>query len=170
MGAESMAWICRILFLLAFTVFWGGLTFYLGFVVRISHDVLNDPMDGGIITQRVTALLEILCLVTVGLMALNAYFVTQHARRLGYALWVCAGLVGSTLVALHLLHGQMDAVIDVGNFEIVDREVFERGHRHHKQATTLQWIASLGYFLITVYAWRMMDGEVHRPSERDTVT
>ena len=36
----------RILLILCFSLFWGGLTFYTGFVVRISHDVLGDPMDG----------------------------------------------------------------------------------------------------------------------------
>ena len=50
----------RILLILCFSLFWGGLTFYTGFVVRISHDVLEDPMDGGLITQRVTNLLQYL--------------------------------------------------------------------------------------------------------------
>ena len=55
----------RISFLLVFSLYWGGLTFYTGFVVRIAHDVLSDPMDGGLITQRVTVLLQVLGVVTL---------------------------------------------------------------------------------------------------------
>ena len=59
-----MIWFIRILFLLAFALYWGGLTFYTGVDVRISHDVLNYVMDGGLITQRVTAVLQLLGLGT----------------------------------------------------------------------------------------------------------
>jgi len=108
-----MIWLVRILLLLVFTLFWGGLTFYTGFVVRISHDVLSDPMDGGLITQRVTSLLQMLGVITVALMLLNAVAVGRHARRFGYWLLGCTGILAASLVGLFIVHGHLDQVIDV---------------------------------------------------------
>ena len=72
----------RALFLLVYALFWGGLTFYTGFVVRISHDVLNDPFDGGLITQRVTVVLQILGVIMVGFMVGNCIIVTRQVAEI----------------------------------------------------------------------------------------
>lgn len=150
----------RILLLLVFSLFWGGLTFYTGFVVRISHDVLNDPMDGGLITQRVTSVLQMLGVVMVALMLLNAVTVLGHARRLGSLLLVCTGVLAIALVGLFVVHGQLDQVIDVASSEITDRDAFTIGHRRYNQLTTIEWLSSLAYLLLTVFAWRPVDSPV----------
>jgi hypothetical protein len=161
-----MVWVCRILFLLAFALYWGGLTFYTGLVVRISHDVLSDPMDGGLITQRVTAVLQLLGVITVLLMACNCVAVARQSRKFGYALIGCAFLLGCSLIGLFVVHGHLDAVIDVGAHEIVDRDVFNAGHRRYNQLTTVQWLASLAYLPITVFAWRSIDTGMCRPPDQ----
>ena len=152
-----MMWACRIPLLIAFALYWGGLTFYTGFVVRISHDVLNDPMDGGLITQRVTAVLQLLGVVTVLLMAGNTVAVASRSRSYGLALGICATLLGCALIGLFLVHGHLDAVIDVADSEITDRAAFDAGHQRYNQLTTVQWLAALAYLPITLFAWRAID-------------
>jgi hypothetical protein len=152
-----MVWICRILFLLVFALFWGGLTFYTGFVVRISHDVLDDPMDGGLITQRVTAVLQVFGTVTVVLMACNALVIARYSKKCGYALGAIAAMVVCALAGLFVVHGHLDAVIDVAASEITDYDAFKIGHRRYNQLTTIQWLGSLAYLAITVFAWWSID-------------
>ena len=157
MGARmGFAW-SRLLLLLSFALFWGGLTFYTGFVVRIAHDVLDNPMDGGLITQRVTVLLQILGGITVLLMLWNAFQVSRKHRRFGMALALCAIVLGVALVGLTIVHGQLDAVIDVNAYKIVDRDAFVIGHRRYNQLTTVEWISALLYLPITIAAWQNVD-------------
>ena len=145
--------------LVVFALYWGGLTFYTGFVVRISHRVLADPMDGGLITQRVTEVLQWLCLIAVLMMLGNALVVLRKSRRLGGALIGCSGLVAIALVGLFIVHGHMDSVIDSRAVEILDRDTFDTGHRRYNQLTTVQWIASLAYLPTTIVAWRRLDAD-----------
>ena len=154
----------RTLLLLAFSLYWGGLTFYTGFVVRISHDVLADAMDGGLITQRVTSVLQMLGAVTVVLMAFNAIAVTRKVRSYGYVLIACTVVLALALMGLFLVHGQLDAIIDVEDRVITDRENFDRGHRRYNQLTTIQWLASLAYLPVTLVAWRSTDARMESPS------
>ncbi|MDP6719173.1 MAG: hypothetical protein QGF59_11015 [Pirellulaceae bacterium] len=152
-----MIWFSRVLLLLSYCLYWGGLTFYTGFVVRIAHDVLDDPMTGGIITQRSTALLQILGVVTVILMVCNCVVVVRLSPKYGYALIACAAVLSCSLIGLFIVHGHLDAIIDVGASEITDRDAFVTGHRRYNQLTTVQWLAALAYLPITVFAWRSID-------------
>lgn len=152
-----MTGMVRLLFLFSFSLFWGGLTFYTGFVVRISHDVLSDPMQGGLITQRVTALLQIFGGVTVLFMLWNAFDIRRHSRNFAIALTICAVLVGVAVTGLVVVHQQLDSVIDIDSAEITNREAFTIGHRRYNQLTTIEWLASLAYLPITIAAWRAVD-------------
>lgn len=152
-----MIGIVRSLLLFSFAVFWGGLTFYTGFAVRIAHDVLADPMDGGLITQRVTVLLQYFGAATVLLMLLNAIQVGCEIRKLGIALGVCAIVLGIAIGGLVYVHGQLDAVINVQASEIIHREAFTINHRRYNQLTTIEWLASLVYLPLAVVAWRKVD-------------
>ena len=161
-----MVWTLRVLLLLAFALHWGGLTFYTGVVVRISHELLDNPMDGGLITQRVTTVLQYLGIVTLTLMACNCVVVLRQSRKLGTLLCGCVLVLGCSLVGLFVVHGHLDAVIDVQAAEIIDRDTFATGHRRYNQLTTVQWLASLTYLLTTVSVWRSVDSETSRSSER----
>lgn len=156
-----MTSVFRIVFLLVFSLFWGGLTFYTGLVVRVTHDVLNDPMDGGLITQRVTDALQILGLVTLVLMGANGAIVMRKSKRFGITLFGLFALIGVSLVGLFVVHGQMDAVIEIQSSMISDREAFTAGHRRYNQLTTVEWLSSLAYLVITVFAWRSIDDGLH---------
>jgi hypothetical protein len=157
-----MVWLCRVLLLLVFSLFWGGLTFYTGVVLRISHAVLNDPMDGGLITQRVTAVLQILGVITVVLMACNCVVVVRQSPKFGYALVGCATLLGCSLIGLFVVHGQLDALIELETYAITDRDAFDAGHQRYNQLTTIEWLACLVYIPTTVFAWRSIDAGTNR--------
>lgn len=162
-----MIWLSRIPLLLVFSLFWGGLTFYTGFVVRIAHDVLSDPMDGGLITQRTTSVLQVLGVVTVVLMACNCAVVVRQSPKYGYALIACAAVLGCALVGLFVVHGHLDAAIDASVGEVIDREAFTIGHRRYNQLTTVEWIVSLAYVPLTVFAWRSIDARRDREGAID---
>ena len=155
----------RILLILCFSLFWGGLTFYTGFVVRISHDVLGDPMDGGLITQRVTNLLQYLGGVTVGLMFLNGWQVRKQAllnqdsllKRYAISLITINLILAASVCGLIVVHHQLDSVIDISNYEITDREQFVKSHRRYNQLTTVEWLSSIASISIFLLAWRRMD-------------
>ncbi|TWU57193.1 DUF4149 domain-containing protein [Rubripirellula reticaptiva] len=154
-----MTWVLRVLLLLSYSLYWGGLTFYTGFVVRISHDVLNDPMDGGLITQRVTSVLNVLGAVTVVLMACNCVVVMRQSPKYGYALAGCATVLGGVLIGLFVVHGHLDAIINIETMEITNRDAFVTGHRRYNQLTTIEWLCCLAYLPITVVAWRRIDSK-----------
>lgn len=152
-----MIWFARFAFIGTYALFWGGHTFYTGFVVRIAHDILNDPIDGGLITQRVTSLLQLLCCATVLMMFINAMLIARRNRKFGISLGLLAGIVAVAVGALFVVHGRLDAVIDIANGEIVDRDAFTIGHRRYNQWTTVQWVAALLYLPVTLAAWRSID-------------
>lgn len=155
----------RILLVLCFSLFWGGLTFYTGFVVRISHDVLEDPMDGGLITQRVTNLLQYLGGMTVVLMFLNGWQVRKQAllnqdsllKRYAISLTTINLILAASVCGLFFVHHQLDSVIDVLNYEITDRAQFVKSHRRYNQLTTVEWLSSIASISIALLAWRRMD-------------
>ncbi len=158
----------RVILLVSLSLFWGGLTFYTGFVVRVIHDVLNDPMDGGLITQRVTHILQILGAVACVFMIQNCFVVIKQfrryaakkqSRRYEAVLVICTFLFACSLIGLHLVHGQLDAVIDRPNHEVIDREAFVEGHRRYNQLTTVQWLSSSAYLMATVVAWMKVDSQ-----------
>ncbi|MGB7347762.1 MAG: hypothetical protein WBD20_26295 [Pirellulaceae bacterium] len=149
-----MVGIGRWLLLVSYALYWGGLTFYTGFVVRIIHDVVNDPMDGGMITQRVTVLLQFFGVVTTVLMLANAFQVGRSNKRHGCMLGLCAAALGVSIVGLLIVHSNLDAVIDIKAAQVTDRDVFTLNHRRYNQLTTVQWIASLIYLPITIVAWQ----------------
>jgi len=152
-----MHWTGRILLVLLFTIYWGGLTFYTGVVVRIIHLVLNDPMQGGLITQQVTVALQGLGFLTLPFMIWNAAGIVKHSRQLGFTLLVLTAVLACALIGLLVTHSQLDAVIDREAMEITDRVLFDAGHRRYNQLTTVQWVAALLYLPVTLIAWRKVD-------------
>ena len=162
MGGCNLITLVRSLFVLSYSMFWGGLTCYAGFVLRINHQVIVDPMLGGLITQRVTVLLQLLGAITVVLMLANAFQVSLVCQR--YAFWLAfwAIVLGVALGGLVIVHRRLDTVIDIDALEVINREVFDRNHRRYNQLTTIEWIASLIYLPTTIAAWQKVDRQLDR--------
>ena len=152
-----MTILLRTCLLLSFALFWGGLTFYTGIVVRIMHDVVSDPMTGGMITQQVTVVLQWLGVVTVVLMLANAVVVRKVSSRRFKVLLVCSLLLGLSLAGLFVVHNDLDAVISIKQIEITDRDEFVIGHRRYNRLTTVEWIATFLYLPVIVSVWRLQD-------------
>jgi hypothetical protein len=152
-----MTILLRTCLLLSFALFWGGLTFYTGIVVRIMHDVVSDPMTGGMITQQVTVVLQWLGVVTVVLMLANAVVVRKVSSRRFKVLLVCSLLLGLSLAGLFVVHNDLDAVISIKQTEITDRDEFVIGHRRYNRLTTVEWIATFLYLPVIVSVWRLQD-------------
>lgn len=160
--------VVRLSVLFTTALFWGGLTFYTGFVVRVSHDVLDDAMDGGLITQRVTSILQILAAVSVATMLLNAAFVIKHARRFGIALVLLSLILLLSVAGLFWVHAQLDAIIDVADKSITDHDAFTILHRRYNQFTTSEWIATVLYLALLPLAWRKVDIVVAKQGEEES--
>ena len=57
----------RSLFLVALSIYIGGFTFYSAVVIPVLHDRLESSLETGLITQRVTDVLNLLGVVTLSL-------------------------------------------------------------------------------------------------------
>ena len=147
----------RIGLVFMFALYWGGLTFYTGIVVRIIHLVLNDPMDGGLITQKVTLVLQVLGACTLQLMLVNDFSVARNSKRLGITLLGLTLILSFALVYLFTVHSQLDQLIDTKEMLITDRVEFDAAHRRYNQTTTVQWLAAVAYLPLSVHAWRVTD-------------
>ena len=152
-----MPWYARTVMLFVFALYWGGLTFYTGIVVRIIHFVLNDPMDGGLITQRVTNYLQLLGFCVLPFMIWNGMAVVRRSKRLGVMLLVLTGILAASLTCLVWVHSELDAVIDSESREVIEREIFTVLHRRYNQTTTVQWISAVIFLPLAVYSWRVLD-------------
>ena len=144
----------RVLLVFSFALFWGGLTFYTGFVVRISHDVVSDSMEGGLITQRVTELLQWLALVAVTFMFWESFATWKLFPRRAAIMIACCVAVGCSLAGLFVVHADLDAVISIETAEVIDRDSFRINHRHYNQLTTVEWIASVCFLPIAISTWQ----------------
>lgn len=147
----------RTAFVLLFAIFWGGLTAYTGFVVRISHNVLSDTMEGGLVTQQVTSVLQWLGASFAIAMFSNAIAVRKPCPRRATALTILAGIFTTSIVGLFVVHSQLDAVISIESSEILDRDAFTIGHRRYNQLTTIEWLSSLAYLPLALSTWTKTD-------------
>ena len=127
---------------------------------------LTIPWDGGLITQRVTVLLQYLGILTVVLMFLNGIEIFTRSKKYGFALLVCSLVLVVALVGLFVVHARLDAVIDVEAGVVTDRESFTIGHRRYNQFTTIQWVSLLVYLPVTIFAWRSTDATSGRDCEQ----
>ena len=144
----------RVLLVFSFALFWGGLTFYTGFVVRIAHDVVSDSMEGGLITQRVTELLQWLAVVAVTLMIWESLATWKSFPRRASIMIVCCVAVACSLAGLFADHAELDAVISIEAAEVIDRQSFTINHRRYNQLTTVEWIASVCFLPIAISTWQ----------------
>jgi hypothetical protein len=65
--------------------------------------------------------------------------------------------MGLTLAVLIWLHGRLDALLDPGQFSILDAEAFAVGHRWYLHVSTAQWLCAIVFGVLSVWAWREQD-------------
>ena len=135
-------------------MFWqGGFFFYSAVVVKVGTDVFS-MFDQGLITRQVAIWLNIagFCVLVAWVWDLLVERGACVRRR-----WFAWGVMLVSLVALILLHPQMDALVDVENHRLLRSADFRFLHRWYLWISTVQWLAAVVFTLWTLQNWRAVD-------------
>ncbi len=143
-------------------VFWlGGFTFYAAVVIPVLHDQLGSPLETGLVTRRVTDVLNAAGFVTIVLAwTLFRMEPERPSVRSARRRWSGAALAATTvcLLCLVLLHRVLDQMLDGGGLS-----GFYRLHRVYLWLSTIQWLANL--ILLTGWARAWRGGTGNQPAE-----
>jgi hypothetical protein len=156
-----LARIIRLLFVFALAIYLGGFTFYSVVVIPILHDQLGSSLEAGLVTQRVTKVLNEIGVVTL-LLGWRVYRDSRvagvggdrgHAWRLGPI------LVSTTcLLGLFALHSVLDRKLEAGT-----RVGFYPWHRAYLWTSTIQWVANI-VLMAQAVGFTVPRAEPDRPS------
>jgi hypothetical protein len=134
--------ILRWLFLVALSIYIGGFTFYSAVVIPILHDRLESSLETGLITQRVTDMLNLLGSATLSLgwcvYGLSTVYERRSDRGSSWKIWPLV-ISSICLVVLLMLHRVLDRKLETSTFA-----GFYPYHRAYLWTSTVQWIANLG--------------------------
>ena len=137
--------VLRRFYWVALSIWLGGFTLYSAVVIPILHDHLGVPFEVGLITRRVTNVLNAIGVVTL---LVGWWLVVdpgaRPADRNSTNRLRSAPLAISTLclAALVVLHVVMDAKLDRGRLA-----GFYSWHRAYLWISTVQWLANLALLL-----------------------
>jgi hypothetical protein len=148
--------ILRWFFLVALSIYTGGFTFYSAVVIPILHDQLESSLETGLITQRVTDMLNLLGIATLSLGWCVHVLSTIYERRTDQGgRWKIWPLVISSicLVVLLMLHRVLDRKLETSTFA-----GFYPYHRAYLWTSTVQWIVNLGLLSQSASAFTLSPG------------
>ncbi len=137
--------VVRRLYWVALSIWLGGFTLYSAVVIPILHDHLGVPLEVGLITRRVTNVINAIggaTLLMGWLLAVDSRGRPKDripANRLRHGALVLSTLCLAGLVVLHVV---LDAKLDT------DRLTgFYSWHRAYLWVSTVQWLANLALLL-----------------------
>jgi hypothetical protein len=131
----------RLYLVVSLLAFWlGGLTFYAGVVVPIANRVVGSDQQG-LVTQQATNYLNGIGVGVLAVLLGHALIVRSRA------LLVVVALMSAAQVALFLIHGQLDAMLDSS---AVDAGDFYAIHRRYLIVTAGHWLAGLAALWIVL--------------------
>lgn len=138
-------WVTRCLVLsslLAWALWWGGLTFYSSVVVPTGARILHSHTKQGFITQEVTNWLNLIGMVTGMLLLLSFNALRRNFTQYRHhcALWSLVIFL-VVQIGLLILHARMNGMLDAEALDIVDAEHFYGWHQAYLVATAAQWVA-----------------------------
>lgn len=140
----------RFLAVAAFSLWFGGLTFYALVVIPTAHDVLRSHLRVGFITQGVTQWINAAGAAALAALLWDLLASTgEGPRRLRVFSWV---LLAAAQVSLFALHPILDGHLDAASREIAEPERFYEIHRIYLLVTTVQWGAGL------LHLWTLLKG------------
>jgi hypothetical protein len=147
----------RFLFLVFFSFWQGGFTFYAAVVVPIGTEELRSSVRQGFITRRVTESLNWTAVAALVPLTWDALASRDPSRfrwlaRLGLCL-----LLALSQAALFYLHPILDSMMQRQGFIILDHDSFRPLHRLYLWVQTVQWGVAVVLLLLTVLAWRAED-------------
>jgi hypothetical protein len=135
----------RWLFLVALSIYIGGFTFYSAVVIPVLHDRLESSFETGLITQRVTDMLNLLGAVTLSLgWSVDGLSAVREFRSDRGSHWKIWPLVISSicLIVLLVLHRVLDHKLRTNTFA-----GFYPCHRAYLWTSTVQWFANLALLI-----------------------
>jgi hypothetical protein len=137
--------VSRGLFLVALSIYIGGFTFYSAVVIPVLHDQLESSLETGLITQRVTDVLNLLGVATLswgwcvyGLSTVREFRKDQGSR---FKIWPLV-ISSVCLVVLLVLHRVLDLKLETNTFD-----GFYPYHRAYLWTSTVQWLANLALLI-----------------------
>jgi hypothetical protein len=143
----------RFLVVQALMLWQGGFLFYAAVVVPTGTQVLGSSAAQGVITARVTDVLNACGAAAVVLVGWDlAVTRDPSARRTAARWWAWAVvLVGQYL--LFVLHQMLDYFMDPGRTQVVIGPPFRPVHRAYLWVSTVMWAACLPLVWWTLRAW-----------------
>jgi hypothetical protein len=146
------------LLVLAALMFWqGGFTFYAAIVVPVGQEELGSHLQQGFITRQVTNYLNLSGAAALVLLAWDVWTSRDRDRVRRFIRWgAWAGMV-VLLIALVILHRQLEQLLDIELRELIYAKAFRSGHRWYLWLSTVQWALGLTYVICTLAAWRAED-------------
>ncbi len=141
-----------------FLLLWqGGFLFYTAVVVPIGTGVLDSAATQGMITARVTDLLNLFGVITLAALGLELGLSRDPRRGRTAARYWCWGIAIICQALLLYFHQLLEAFMDPERTRVVIRPPFYPVHRLYLWTSTIQWLACLLLMGLTVAAWRAED-------------
>jgi len=135
----------RFLVLQALLAWQGGFFFYSAVVVPVGGEVLGSGAAQGRVTARVTDWLNLIGVVGLAVTAWDLARTRDPAGWRTAARWWCWAAAGVSQYALFVVHQLLDYYMDPTRTVIVIRPPFYQVHEAYLWASTVQWVAMLGF-------------------------
>lgn len=135
----------------------GGFLFYTSVVVPTGTQVLGSPASQGVITARVTDVLNLIGVVGVAVFAWELNYSRDRDPRRTAIRWWCWAVMLVCQWLLFYSHQLLDAFMDPERTCVVIRPLFYPMHRVYLWTITVQWFSCLILTGLTIAAWRAED-------------
>ena len=137
--------IAPFLTIITFALWWGGFTFYASWVIPTAHEVTGNHILTGMITQRVSNVLNVLTTAFIAV-SMVTFYVEKRERKQ----WIPLSIIALGLLVLVVLHPKMDPFIQVETQSLSDKTGFYAYHRVYLLVSTAMWLAgSVWLFFFT---------------------
>lgn len=137
--------ITAVITFISFALWWGGFTFYATWVIPTTHEILGSHFAAGMITQRVSHVLNVLTAVFIIATLIQFYCERNEKRQL-----IPLSIIAFGLVVLLFLHPQLDKFVLTETQSLTDKQGFYIYHRVYLLVSTVIWLAGLVWlFMVT---------------------
>ena len=137
--------IAPFLTIITFALWWGGFTFYASWVIPTAHEVTGNHILTGMITQRVSNVLNVLTTAFIAV-SMVTFYVEKRERKQ----WIPLSIIAGGLLVLVVLHPKMDTFVQVETQSLSDKTGLYAYHRVYLLVSTAMWLAgSVWLFFFT---------------------
>lgn len=132
--------------MLLFALWWGGFTFYAYWVIPVAHMVTGDKIVTGLITQKVSTIINVLCALFILSASIHSFIVKAFISitRLEKIALICLAIC---LVVLIILHSVMDKLLPYDTSRVEIRTTFYHYHQVYLWVSTLMWVGGLTWLI-----------------------